>query len=215
MLTLGSYLLTTLIAAAAGIGVAWIWSKHWGANARRRRPRTPGHPHQFVHLSIGYSISARQTCFRALPVPLAAHLFHHALEMLFKYALLQRYSQDALALKFGHDLRKLWRQFKVVTGDGSLAAFDDVVRGLDKWERIRYPTFPAGAQAMRYAPTKAAVGPQPGGGHVDPYELVLEEMDELFKAAFLAAPLNPAAFMLQFSGESGAAYRRDNLHPLV
>ena len=135
--------------------------------------------------------------------------------MLFKYTLLDHYSQDALALKFGHDLHKLWKRFKIETGDASLGAFDKVVRRLDKWERIRYPTFPSGTQMMRYVPTKAAVTPPSTGRRVDVYELVLEEMDELFKAAFSAASLNPGAFSLQFSGESGAAYRRDNLHSLV
>jgi hypothetical protein len=200
-----------------------------------------GHLHQFIDFSVKYYVIARAAFFLPGYVPPSANLFHHALEYLFKYGWLAaeieaQYAgdpplntkperdafvtfmdgkQQQMANTFGHNLPTIWSAFKAATGVATLSQFDDVVANLQRWEAVRYPWFPAGAQQMRTFVHKADRSGSSGSVPMDEYALCLEAMDELYAAAFLAAGLNPGALRGRLlHGPSGAAYDRENDHRL-
>ncbi len=70
--------------------------------------------------------------------PVAAVLFHHAIERFLKGGLLGPYSLGQLK-NFGHDLCRNWLIFKSCMGDNSLSTYDTVVMQLNKFEKLRYP----------------------------------------------------------------------------
>ncbi len=65
---------------------------------------------------------------------------HHAVEMFLKAALTREGASLEDLKKIGHDLNRLWAEFKKrFAGDVSLAEYNDLIRELDKFEDIRYP----------------------------------------------------------------------------
>jgi hypothetical protein len=203
-----------------------------------------GHLYQFRDYSVRYFVVARQAFFYQGYVIVSANLFHHAFEYLFKFALIddataQQYGgdpvlttqqqrqayvqfmdqqQQGMATKYGHRLSNLWLDFKTATG-APLSQFDNIVSDLDRWEALPYPWFPHGSQQLQTLVHKAdrvAVVQGAPSAPADRYELCLEEMDELYHAAFLATGLNPRTLSLRLlHREALSAYLRENLHPLV
>ena len=200
-----------------------------------------GHLHQFLDFSVKYYVIGRAAFFLPGYVPPSANLFHHALEYLFKYGWLaaeveaqfkgdpqlnNRAERDAfvafmdgkqqqMANTFGHNLPTIWSAFKAATGVATLSQFDGVVSELQKWEALRYPWFPAGAQQMRTFVRKADRSASSGSVPMDEYTLCIEDVDELYAASFLAAGLNPRVLRGRLlHGTSGVAYDRDNDHKL-
>jgi hypothetical protein len=94
---------------------------------------------QYLRTAIQYYISGRSaTC--AFSMPVAGNLFHHAVEMLLKFVLIQNsYSADQLKNKFGHDLNRLWIEVKSILKDPALDKFDELISGLNEFEDLRYP----------------------------------------------------------------------------
>jgi hypothetical protein len=93
---------------------------------------------QYLKIGIQYYVAGRSATFACF-APVAGNLFHHAIEMLLKCFLLQRYSAQQLKSRFGHDLEPLWTEFKREAKDSMLDRFDTLVSALNKMEDLRYP----------------------------------------------------------------------------
>lgn len=65
-------------------------------------------------------------------------MFHHAVEMLLKGYLVKNYSPNKLK-NIGHNLIKLWDNYKSLSNNKDLSQLDETIFNLDKVELLRYP----------------------------------------------------------------------------
>ena len=93
--------------------------------------------HIFYDCGMQYYVAARFAA-RAGLVPIHGNLFHHAIEMCLKAALVGTLT-IAKMRQIGHHLPVLWDRFKEKETDPSLARFDPTIQALDEFESIRYP----------------------------------------------------------------------------
>jgi hypothetical protein len=93
---------------------------------------------QFEHLGVDYYVAGRSAVL-AQRMPLCGNLFHHSIEMFLKARLSHSYSLEELQGRFGHRLQRLWEAFKAEFPGSDLDRFDEIIAGLDRFERIRYP----------------------------------------------------------------------------
>jgi hypothetical protein len=138
----------------------------------------------WINLGVQYYASARHAFICSFH-PVAANLFHLAVELLLKAGLAQELSEKELQ-EIGHWLPKAWEKLKERANDSSLCAFDKTIAELDRWERVRYPAL-AGTMMSAYS-TKFWRDTGPRFVIDSPelakqsYHITLEEMDELFRA---------------------------------
>ncbi len=173
---------------------------------------------KFVSQGMEYYLAGRFAFLQHAHI--AANLFHHGVELLLKYALLRDAHEGAAPPNYGHDLRRLWRDFKARDQSrASLARFDGVVADLDDWEHIRYPGFRrsqisgrAVAQAMTLLPYGRGAYADFGGREVDAYVLCLEDIDDLVSSIVTAASINPKVLLIHLSPDAVDWYHRENRH---
>src|SRR5919109_157968 len=89
----------------------------------------------FYDCGMQYYVAARFAA-RAGLVPIHGNLFHHAIEMYLKAALVGTLTVAKMK-QIGHCLPVLWDRFKET--DPTLARFDPTIHALDEFESIRYP----------------------------------------------------------------------------
>jgi len=208
-----------------------------------------GRSDEFGDMGIHYYLAGRHS-FRCNHIKVAGSLFHQAFELLFKASVLAdleaRYqpsknsrrsaSQNRAAVegytvavdqvrkRLGHDIEKGWRRFKALHPHAALGGpFDDLVRELHRWWRVRYPGFPSGlGVAMTFSPVRI-VGPVVEvveGPPVELFNLSLEAMDELFEAVASLdwSPAHLRSVMTKMSrGDPApgiAAYEWENRHQI-
>ena len=153
---------------------------------------------QFFQLASQYYISGRFAMISGFS-PVGANLLHHAVEMYLKGTLSHWKKIDELR-KMKHNLKAIWTSFKNVSGaDTNLDRFEDVVLGLDKFERLRYPDA-ALHEGMRcqFALRCGDLVPNPQQDSKYPpyYTLVLEEIDDLLKTILEMAGATPSGAFL-------------------
>jgi hypothetical protein len=145
--------------------------------------------------AIHYHVAARYAVVAAF-LPEAGNLVHHAIEFYLKGALIKSCDEQARR-QMHHDLRKAWRRYKRERKDRRLRKFDETIRDVNKFERIRYPE-----EILRFG-MLAEIGfvrnAVPAQGHVksppgERYQLALEEVDELAKLIFQIEDQNPAFY---------------------
>lgn len=187
-----------------------------------KRKLKPGRQEQFWVTGTHYYVLGRWGALSAY-LPAAGNLYHHAVELMLKYRLLDKYTQKELANPkvFGHALRPLWREFKLIVGDPSLGRrFDSLLRRVDKWEEIRYPAVRSRAKAfqglvidIRKAKRKSVIRSDKS---IDLYRVNIEEVDELFVALVRACNLNPPVVLRRITWRPAgrACYVRENRHRL-
>lgn len=128
-----------------------------------------------------------------------------------KFFLLKHYSASKLKNKFRHDLKKLWREFKKIANDSSLARFDTLMSELNIMEDLRYPgkgyMF---SSELRKGPRHSASGPATKG--LIQHRVNLEEIDE-FVEVLLTGRVNPKYIRTILHLDAMAQYKRENLHP--
>ena len=159
-----------------------------------------------------YYVSARYAACAGF-VPVYGNLFHHAVEMYLKAALL-RFTERS---RRGHNLKKLWAELKLSVSDPALGRFDNCIKELDKFEDIRYPDkvlkmgMIGGARWEKEDPNagKSFMGKSgpftlsPGQSLVialpahSRYEISIYEIDELVMAIYAAASMNPQLIEMQ------------------
>jgi len=147
----------------------------------------------FMVVGAQYFATARRVAVEFV-MPLSGILYHHAIELFLKACLVPSLSVKPLKA-LGHDLGALWDAWRTTSQGAPLAGFDNVVKGLDRFERIRYPD--------KIVDERSAIGISlggPGPSLVDAmaptapkYKLNVEELDDLVIALFRASstPLSP------------------------
>ncbi|MDD2943916.1 MAG: hypothetical protein PHC51_13245 [bacterium] len=77
-------------------------------------------------------------CADRMYLPIAATLYHHAIEMLLKGFLAKSKTSDDLK-GLGHNLKLLWHEFKALASTAELARYDTTIIQLNDIELLRYP----------------------------------------------------------------------------
>jgi hypothetical protein len=165
---------------------------------------------------IEYYITGRYAVFSGLTV-IAGTLLHHAIEMLLKGNLLPYCSLKQLRSKFGHDIKKLWSEFKAHSS-ASLSKFDNVILDLDKFEEIRYPDNSlAHGLALSISPTQGTKAIDLSGKQqqVPHYYLTWEEIDELVKIIFQESSINPLFFTGKYNASAREYLNKENKFSLI
>jgi hypothetical protein len=134
--------------------------------------------------------------------------------MFLKGDLVQRKSAADLR-EYRHNLTRLWKAFKAKNSAMSLAAFDSVIKDIDKFERIRYPDGFSKKGMFFSVPIIRPSGPTPpnfvAGGVTPPtYSVVVGEVDALVRAIFDAGSLNPQFEFMKLSAEGREILHREN-----
>jgi hypothetical protein len=147
----------------------------------------------FMRSACQYYTTAR-FAMHAKCMSVGGNLFHHAVEMFLKTGLVKKRKSSDLK-DIGHDLKKLWRAFKVDFPDAALERHDKTISALKKFEEIRYP----GDSGMGM--TADWFGP-PGkvttyGGLKTPkqYSLVVSDIDDLIADVIRACSWYPDSFV--------------------
>jgi hypothetical protein len=174
---------------------------------------TPDIDQRYFDLATQYYVTARWATF-TLSGTVAGNLFHHAVELYLKGDLSRSVSRYYL-IKFMHDLRKLWKEYKQKYSATDLSAFDACIKHLRKFEAIRYPDAIAENGMFFAIPISR---PQPplefsvsGGGSTPPtYNVVVNDIDKLVRILFTTSLLNPDFFFDKLSMEGKAVLNRDN-----
>src|SRR5579863_2353379 len=96
-----------------------------------------------VEYGLHYYLAGRYSMFARL-TPTCANQMHHAVELLLKACLAvddtwQQILDYGERESYGHDLEKLWAEFKKRKPNPALDAHDDVIKGLNKFGDICYP----------------------------------------------------------------------------
>ena len=161
-----------------------------------------------VQQATQYYIAARFGHFAQL-VPICGNLFHHAIEMYLKGALVPSVSVKDLKDKFRHNLKELWKGFKKEVSDPTLNRFDDIIDKLHKFEDIRYPDkiVADGATIVTINGPLPSYIPTPKAE----YELHVSELDQLIVIIFEKASLNPTFFTSILAEHAREYLEKDNL----
>ncbi len=183
-----------------------------------RVPRTED-PYHFLDLALGYYLTGRFAAVNRLNI--APNLIHLAVELLIKFTLLKDVSENQRSAAtekvkndYGHNLEKLWAEYKREVARADLVRFDPVIKNLHRWEALRYGGFP---NATSIVMGVGLIRGQLSASHVkacDTYDFGLHEVDDLFAAMIAASSLNPAFI----GGRHGhktqlrESYLRDNQH---
>jgi hypothetical protein len=150
----------------------------------------PLEPQIFISSAINYYVVGRFAVFAGLN-PTAGNLLHHAVEMCLKGALAKKgWSLKDLKDKLGHDLRKIWFEFKTqYTSDpNGLNEFEATIAELHRFEDVRYPNLITEKGMLcdigGGPPTAPRIGLMPS------YLLHLDEIDRLVGKVFELASVN-------------------------
>ena len=136
-----------------------------------------------VKFGCQYYVAARFSMFVGLS-PVAANLFHHAIEFLVKGHLAKKISSEELANKDtgGHNLKKLWKLFKNDFLKVDLSMHDQTINALHSWEAIRYPDkiVTKGMEASMIWESIEVYPKFPWASRLPKYRIVVENIDLLF-----------------------------------
>jgi hypothetical protein len=159
-------------------------------------PPAPKDPSEyFYNTALEYYISGRAAllCGNSL---VTGNLLHHAVEMLLKGQLLKIITLEDLKNpeKFGHKLLPLWLAFNALVAD--LAEFDDMIKELDKFEKIRYPDkiLRRGAFIVLGFRRGKAVTKMTPRRKEPKYQLGIGDVDACFAQLFPLCGINPPAY---------------------
>lgn len=132
----------------------------------------------FLRNGLQYYVAGRTTLFAGF-VHIAGNLFHHGIEMLLKYLMMEseRLNSDQLRKRFGHNLDRLWAEWKSQQTISIPDEFDALVTIINEWEEIRYPR--PGVSMVSYAYEKSLNIRSRRSKAPKEYMINLEAMDEL------------------------------------
>jgi HEPN domain-containing protein len=198
--------------------IAWLCSR-----INRPLGRAPPEDKSYLRMmyfdaALHYHIAARYAT-TAWFVPASGNFVHHALEFYLKGALIEKLDEEA-SRKLGHNLKKLWRLYKRERKNPTLNKFDQTIRDINKFERIRYPEeiIRLGMLAEigfvrnvpRLRPKPPAKSP-PG----ERYELALDEADELVRLIFQLERMNPAFYINKLNEHAKRYLEHNNKFPMA
>lgn len=91
----------------------------------------------FFHSGTQHYVAGGFAAIAAL-IPVAGNLLHHAVEMFIKGGLSAARSLDQLK-GMGHNLPRIWSEWKSLYPDPAHTKFDGVITNLHPFEELRYP----------------------------------------------------------------------------
>jgi len=147
----------------------------------------------FIETGLQYYTAAR-FAMEAKLLPVCGNLFHHAAEMVLKGGLSKTKSLEDVK-RMGHNLDKVWSNFKMAFPIARAVEHDVTVAGLNAFEKIRYPDDMVnnGASVVaQYAPYFPKPMHHPGFVQ---YELVVDDIDGLIADAMTASGASAKAFL--------------------
>jgi hypothetical protein len=163
----------------------------------------------FCDFATQYYVAARLAA-RAGLVPIHGNLFHHAVEMYLKGALVGTLPVEDMKRKpYSHDLTAIWDRFKTKEADPALARFDPLVQKLQLFESIRYPDKIVNEGLVATVVWQAHHATTVSGSvRIPPkYEFIIEDVDNLMIEVLHRIPRNPRALITMVSD----AYARQTL----
>jgi hypothetical protein len=156
-----------------------------------------------VEYGLHYYLAGRFSMFARL-TPTCGNQMHHAVELLLKACLARDDAwQQILSYGqiYGHDLEKLWGEFKKRNPDPALDAHDEVIKGLNRFKDIRYPEDLIRGGAMLSVDLyevrpEHQTAPVEGPGETlstpeRRFHLELPRVDRLMQTLFKASDYNP------------------------
>jgi HEPN domain-containing protein len=170
---------------------------------------------EYFHTGLHYQIAARFAAAAGFS-PTAGPLAHHAIEFYLKGALIDNLN-EADRRNLHHHLQEIWELYKKERNNPTLDKFDQTIKDINKFERIRYPEeilklgMVAEVGFARSTPRTSAHKPPPG----ERYELALNEVDELVKLIFQLEDLNPVFFMGGLNQHAKKYLDHQNNFPMV
>ena len=125
-------------------------------------------------------------------LPVSATLFHHAIEMLLKGYLVEHKTLNELKI-LGHNLKKLWNEFKNYNDNLDLAHFDKAIMQLDKVELLRYPDSIVEDGFILQVGTGNYIAPMdiPGMDETPRYTVRISDLDNIATKIFKACNVAP------------------------
>jgi hypothetical protein len=144
--------------------------------------------------------------------PVAAILFHHAIERYLKGGLSMTLSLEEIE-KPRHNLNKIWATFKSYKKVDLLSEFDKVVEQLNKFEKLRYPDLFL-KEDITMIKGSGVVSMDEESRPMPAYTLVLDDIDRLVQELFAVCGVDLKAHT-QFLREEARRYLNlNNKFPL-
>lgn len=161
-----------------------------------------------IRYGIQYYVAGRFAAASAF-TPVLANLLHHAVELFLKACLAHEDSVELIRkygtfnTGYGHDLPRLWTEFKKRNATAARPEFDRIIAALHRFEEIRYPEqlIDDGATIIINI---FAVDDQPQDEHrpeEHEYLLSLPEVDELMGLLFTSTRCNRESFLAAVNDE--------------
>ena len=147
----------------------------------------------FCALATQYYVAARLAA-RAGLIPVHGNLFHHAVEMYMKAALVGTLPVAQMKQKlYSHDLIALWDRFKTKEADPALTRFDPTIQELHPFDSIRYPDKIVDEGMIATVVWQAHHATTASGSAKMPpkYEFIISEVDELVIEVLQRTSINP------------------------
>jgi hypothetical protein len=155
-------------------------------------------------------------------IPTAGNQLHHALEFLLKACLAYKDSWDQIKdygtwASYRHDVEKLWAEFKNRNADPALAAHDDLIAQLQKFENIRYPEKMRELNRMfTFSVIEIAPGQETrsaDGRRYETYDIQLPKVDRLVQRVYQATHCPVSLQQYHGHPDAKAFLWRDNATP--
>ncbi len=145
---------------------------------------------EYLQTAFHFYITARLATINSL-TPVSGYLAHHAIEMFLKAGLVEATTENE-RIMLGHNLQRIWQQYKTLMGNSELDKFDGTMNDLDQFEVIRYPE-----RIFRYGMI-LEVGFGRNTSPTKPtelrYQLALDELDEVVNLIFQTSGINLQCF---------------------
>jgi hypothetical protein len=166
----------------------------------------------FVKSGCEYYATARFAMYAQRPL-ICGNLFHHAVEMLLKAGLANRGKTLPDLESMGHNLKKLWREYKNDHPEADLERHNKTINRLNKHEEIRYPNPRLGSIGLSLQWSGEPAEVKTFGGLRTPkqYAIVVSDIDDLVSDVLRTSSWNTGVFM----GTNQAALeaiKRENKH---
>jgi hypothetical protein len=167
----------------------------------------------FFSSGLEYYIGGR-SAVRAGLNPLAGNLLHHAIEMCLKGSISKTLEE---LKKLGHNLPKIWKEFKKQIKDPALDQFDPLINQLHRFDDIRYPDSVLAtdtASRVSFGPPSPAVADArtDPGGREPTYQLWLGEIDELLIKICAASSMDPKYLLSGLNEVAMQSLTEENPH---
>jgi len=153
----------------------------------------------FCDLATQYYMAARLAA-RAGLISVHGNLFHHAVEMYLKAALVGTLPVAQMKQKlYSHDLTALWDRFKAKEADPALTRLDPTIQELHPFESIRYPNKIVDEGMIATVVWQAHHATTASGSAKMPpkYEFIIEDIDNLVIEVLQRIPYNPKALIMR------------------